>query len=328
MYKVLVTGADGFIGSHLCEYLLGKNYSIRALVQYNSFDSWGWLDKVKTNNKELEIITGDIRDPMCCDQITKNIDIIFNLASLISIPYSYKAPLSYIKTNIEGTVNLCNSALKNKKIKKFLHISTSEVYGSALSVPITETHPLQPQSPYSASKISSEMMALSYFYSFNLPVLIVRPFNTYGPRQSLRAIIPTIISQILRKNTVLNLGNIHSTRDFNFVTDTCDALFKISKAKKFPEPRFINIGSNSEISIKDLVNKIKFLMDSKIKITEKKNRFRPSKSEVNRLKCDNSELKKLIKFTPKYNLDDGLKLTIDWLRKDINKINKSNIYNV
>ena len=287
---LLVTGADGFIGSHLVEQLLHKGYKVRALTLYNSFNNWGWLENIETNNinkSNLQIYSGDIRDYYFCEQLLKNIDIVFNLASLISIPYSYNSPESFIDTNIKGTYNLCLASIK-RKVKKFIHISTSEVYGSALYTPIDEKHPLQPQSPYSATKISSESIALSFFYTYSLPVTIVRPFNTYGPRQSARAIIPNIIIQILSNKKKLELGNLKPIRDFSFVIDQCNALINLVKTNKIKGEIF-NLGSNKSTSIIDLVNLIKKLTKSNVNIKIDRNRLRPKKSEVDKLLCDNKK---------------------------------------
>lgn len=314
--KILITGADGFIGSHLTDYCLKNGHTVRALAQYNSFNSTGWLNKTHNN---LEIVLGDIRDSNFIDQLLKNIDIVFNLAALISIPYSYKSPESYIDTNIKGTLNLCNAALKNK-IKKFIQISTSEVYGSALYIPINELHPLQPQSPYSASKIGSDSLALSFYYSFNLPLTIARPFNTYGPRQSMRAVIPTIINQILLKNKFIEIGDTSTTRDFNFVLDTVMGIYKLGMNKR-GNGEIFNIGSSLEYSIDETISIIKKFMNSDIKIKINQNRLRPKKSEVTRLLCDNSKIKKFINYKPNYSFERGLKKTIDWYKKDNSSVN-------
>ena len=258
MNKVLVTGADGFIGSHLTEMLVEEGYSVKALSQYNSFNYWGWLEDVSCLD-EIEIVTGDIRDSNFCHEITKDVDIIFHLAALIAIPFSYIAPNSYIETNVNGTLNICQAALKNN-VKRIIHTSTSEVYGSAQYVPIDEKHPLQPQSPYSASKISADAIANSFFYSFDLPLTIARPFNTFGPRQSARAVIPTIISQIANDEKNICLGDLTPTRDFNYVKDTCEGMLAILKCDEAIGEIF-NIGSNQEISIGDTFRIICQLME-------------------------------------------------------------------
>ena len=324
--KVLVTGADGFIGSHLVELLFAEGFSVKALAQYNSFNSWGWLEDVNCK-EDIEIVTGDIRDPYFCNEICKNIDIIFHLAALIAIPYSYIAPQSYVETNISGTLNICKAALE-QNVSRLIHTSTSEVYGTAQYVPINEIHPLQAQSPYSASKIGADSMAISFFNSFNLPVTIVRPFNTYGPRQSARAFIPTIISQIASNQVNLKLGDTRPTRDLNFVTDTCRGFLELAKESK-SIGEVINIGSNFEISVGEVAKIIKKEMGSSIKIITDKSRIRPEKSEVMRLWCDNTKIHKLTGFKPDYNIHTGLKKTISWFLQPENLSKyKADIYNV
>ena len=324
--KVLVTGADGFIGSHLVETLLARGAYVRALNYYNSFNYWGWLEDIKPNSK-LEIVSGDVRDSNFCNTITEDIEIIFHLAALIAIPYSYVAPDSYVDTNVRGTLNICQSAMRNK-CKKVIHTSTSEVYGTAQYVPIDEKHPLQPQSPYSASKIGADAMAMSFYNAFNLQVVIARPFNTYGPRQSARAIIPTIISQIASGKKEIEIGDIIPTRDFNYVQDTCEGFMQLALSDK-AIGETVNIGSNTEISIGDLFEKIKKLMKSDVKFIVDKNRKRPEKSEVFRLVCDNSKIKNLTGYKNKFDLDAGLTETITWFLNPENlKKYKTNIYNV
>jgi NAD dependent epimerase/dehydratase len=325
MNKVLVTGADGFIGSHLVESLLDKGFEVKALSYYNSFNSWGWLEGIKHQN--LEIVSGDVRDYHFCNKISKDIDVVFHLAALISIPYSYISPDSYIDTNVKGTSNICLAA-KNNGVKKIIHTSTSEVYGSALYVPIDENHPIQPQSPYSASKIAADAIAMSYFNTFDLPLVIARPFNTYGPRQSARAIIPTIISQIASGIEEVKIGDLSPTRDLNFVKDTCNGFLALSKSDEVIG-QVVNIGSNFEIKMGDLFKKIAGLMNSKAIPVEDIGRIRPSKSEVKRLWCDNTKIKKLTGFEPEYSLDKGLEETIEWFinTENLNKY-KVNIYNV
>jgi len=324
--KVLVTGADGFIGSHLVELLFAEGFSVKALAQYNSFNSWGWLEDVNCK-EDIEIVTGDIRDPYFCNEICKNIDIIFHLAALIAIPYSYIAPQSYVETNISGTLNICKAALE-QNVSRLIHTSTSEVYGTAQYVPINEIHPLQAQSPYSASKIGADSMAISFFNSFNLPVTIVRPFNTYGPRQSARAFIPTIISQIASNQVNLKLGDTRPTRDLNFVTDTCRGFLELAKESK-SIGEVINIGSNFEISVGEVAKIIKKEMGSSIKIITDKSRIRPEKSEVMRLWCDNTKIHQLTGFKPDYNIHTGLKKTISWFLQPENLSKyKADIYNV
>jgi len=324
--NVLVTGADGFIGSHLVEMLYSKGYKVKALSQYNSFNNWGWLEDVSCKDK-IEIISGDIRDPHFCKEMTKDIHFVFHLAALIAIPYSYVAPDSYLDTNVKGTLNICQAAKENGNIR-VIHTSTSEVYGTAQYVPIDEKHPLQPQSPYSASKIASEAMAMSFYNAFGLPVSIVRPFNTYGPRQSARAVIPTIITQIANGAKEIKLGDTSPTRDFNYVEDTCRGLIAIVE-NNLTIGETINIGSGFEISVKDTLELIKKLMDSDVQFITDTQRMRPEKSEVFRLWCDNSKIKKLTGFSPKIDISCGLQKTIDWFTKPENlKKYKSDIYNV
>ena len=324
--RVLVTGADGFIGSHLTEMLVKEGAKVKALSVYNSFNYWGWLEDVDCL-KEIEVISGDVRDPHFCKEITKNVDVIFHLAALIAIPYSYVAPDSYVDTNVKGTLNICQAAKENN-VSRVLVTSTSEVYGTALYVPIDEKHPLQPQSPYSASKIGADAMAMSFFNAFNLPITIVRPFNTYGPRQSARAVIPTIISQIAAGKKQIKLGDISPTRDFNYVTDTCRGFIDIANCEK-SIGETVNIGSNFEISVGDTLNLIKKIMKSDVEFITDNQRIRPEKSEVNRLWCDNSKIKSLTGFEPKINIEEGLKNTIEWFTKPENLSKyKTEIYNV
>lgn len=306
--KALVTGADGFIGSHLTEALLHEGYTVRALVQYNSFNNFGWLEGLSHPN--LEIVVGDVRDPFFCRELVKGVNQIFHLAALIAIPYSYVAPQSYVETNITGTLNICEAA-KEQGVKKLLVTSTSEVYGTARYVPIDEKHPKQPQSPYSASKIGADMMALSYYNAFELPVTIVRPFNTYGPRQSARAIIPTIISQIAAGIKEIEIGDLSPTRDFNYVEDTCHAFIAIANSSN-TQGMEINIASKSEISIADTLGLIKEIMKSDVEFVQREERMRPANSEVFRLFGDNSLLKEITGFESKIALEEGLSRTIDW----------------
>ena len=324
--KILVTGADGFIGSHLTELLLEKGYQVRALSYYNSFNYWGWLEDIPAN-KNLEVITGDIRDPHFCNKITKGIDIIYHLAALIAIPYSYVAPDNYLETNVKGTLNMCQASLDNK-VERLLVTSTSEVYGTAQYVPIDEKHPLQPQSPYSASKIGADAIAMSFYNAFNLPVTIVRPFNTYGPRQSARAVIPTIISQIANGIKEIKLGDTTPTRDFNYVKDTCRGFIELAECDK-AIGEVVNIGSNYEISVGDTLDLIKKLMKSDVKFMKDDQRIRPDKSEVFRLWCDNTKINNLTGFKPENNIEQGLTKTIDWFKNLENlKKYKVNIYNI
>jgi NAD dependent epimerase/dehydratase len=326
MKTALVTGADGFIGSHLTELLIEKGYKVRALAQYNSFNNWGWLEDIP-ENKNLEIMTGDIRDPHFCKTLTIDIDIVFHLAALIAIPYSYMAPDSYIDTNIKGTLYMCQAARENG-VGRFIHTSTSEVYGTAQNVPINESHPKQPQSPYSASKIGADAIALSFYHAFNFPVTIARPFNTYGPRQSARAIIPTIISQIIKGHKLIKVGDLTPTRDMNYVKDTCKCIVSIAENDN-TLGREINICSNSEITMGELLTKIKLIMHSDLIFESEPQRIRPTESEVYRLFGDNSLIKELTGYKPDFSLDQGLQLTYDWfLKNDNNAKYKSNIYNV
>jgi len=326
MKKALVTGADGFIGSHLVELLVKKGYQVRALSQYNSFNNWGWLEDINCLDS-IELITGDIRDPFFCNEITKGVDIIFHLAALIAIPYSYIAPQSYVDTNINGTLNMCQAALDNGNIR-IIHTSTSEVYGTANYVPIDEKHPLQPQSPYSATKIAADAIAMSFFNSFDLCMSIARPFNTYGPRQSARAVIPTIISQLAAGAKEIKIGDTKPTRDFNFVKDVCEGFIAIGESSE-TLGEVVNIGSNFEISIGDTIRKIMNIMNIEAELVEESERIRPKKSEVFRLWCDNRKIEELTGYKPRTNIDDGLKKTISWFLSEKNLAKyKSHIYNV
>ena len=324
--SVLVTGADGFIGSHLVELLLSQGFHVKALAQYNSFNYWGWLEDVGRHDN-LEIISGDIRDPHFCRHITKNIDVVYHLAALIAIPYSYIAPESYVSTNVVGTLNICQAALEND-VSRVIHTSTSEVYGTAQYVPIDEQHPLQAQSPYSASKIGADAMAMSYFNAFDLPLTIARPFNTYGPRQSARAVIPTIISQIANGAKEIQLGDVSPTRDFNYVSDTCRGFIALANSPK-TIGKTINIGSNFEISVGDTLELIKTIMNSDVNFIVDQQRLRPEKSEVFRLWCNNDKIKQLTEFEPQVDIKQGLTKTIDWFTKPENLVKyKHDIYNV
>ncbi len=323
--KILVTGADGFIGSHLVEKLLAENHQVRALSYYNSFNYWGWLEGI--DNKNLEVVSGDIRDPFFCDSISQGIDLIYHLAALIAIPYSYVAPDSYIDTNVKGTLNICEAGKKNG-VKKIIVTSTSEVYGTAKYVPIDENHPKQPQSPYSASKIGADMIAMSYYNAFNLPVVIARPFNTYGPRQSARAIIPTIISQIANGATEIKVGDLSPTRDFNFVKDTCNGFIAIAKCDELIGQE-VNIATNTEISMLDTLKLIATIMEKDVTFIQDSQRIRPAASEVFRLWGDNQKLVKLTGYQPNYSIEMGLKETIDWFLNPSNLAKyKSHIYNI
>ncbi len=324
--RILVTGADGFIGSHLTEILLELGCGVRALSQYNSFNYWGWLDDVGPH-ENLDVVCGDVRDPNYCREITKDIDVVFHLAALIAIPYSYVAPNSYVDTNIQGTLNICQAA-KDNGCERVVHTSTSEVYGTAKYVPIDEKHPIQPQSPYSASKIGADAMATSFHNAFDLPLTIARPFNTYGPRQSLRAVIPTIIAQIANGKKEIKLGDVSPTRDFNYVLDTCRGFIALAECEK-AVGETVNIGSNFEITVGDTLNLIKELMKSDVEFVTDEARLRPGKSEVFRLWCDNSKIEELTGFKPEYDIRSGLQKTIDWFVQEENlKKFKANIYNV
>jgi len=325
--KALVTGADGFIGSHLTELLLAQGYSVRALSYYNSFNDWGWLEAIPSN-KNLEIVTGDIRDPNICKELVKNVNIIFHLAALIAIPYSYRAPDSYIDTNVKGTLNICQAARDNGNIR-IIHTSTSEVYGTALYVPIDEKHPKQPQSPYSASKIGADMIALSFYNAFGLPVTVARPFNTYGPRQSARAFIPTVITQILSGAKSIHLGDLTPTRDLNFVLDTCQGFLALAGCES-AIGKEVNISSNYEITMKETVEIIcEILNCQSVQIVTDEQRIRPANSEVFRLWGDNSLITALTGFTPNFNIREGLEKTCQWFAFKENLIRyKTGIYNV
>ncbi len=325
MQNILITGADGFIGSHLTEMLLQGGYQVKALSYYNSFNYWGWLDAIK--HPGLEVITGDVRDPHFCKQITKGMDAIFHLAALIAIPYSYVAPDSYVDTNVKGTLNICQAA-KEYGVQRVLVTSTSEVYGTAQYVPIDEKHPKQPQSPYSASKIGADMMAQSFYNAFGLPVTVVRPFNTYGPRQSARAVIPTIITQIVNGKREIKLGDLSPTRDFNFVKDTCRGFIELAKCEAAIGQE-VNIASNYEISMRDTLELIAKIMQAEVHFVEDIDRIRPKGSEVFRLWGDNAKLKELTGFIPQYSIEQGLTETIEWFCQPENlKKYKSEIYNL
>jgi len=325
--RVLVTGGDGFIGSHLCETLVGNCAHLKATVLYNSFNHHGWLENV-SSKQEMEICAGDIRDSDFCNQIMKDVDVVFHLAALIAIPYSYNAPSSYVQTNVQGTLNLLQAA-RTQGVDRFLQTSTSEVYGTARTVPIHESHPLQAQSPYSASKIASDALAFSFYSSFELPVVIVRPFNTFGPRQSARAFIPTVISQVAVGIKEIKTGNLSPTRDFNYVKDTCKGFVEIARSEKVLGET-INIGSGKEISMEDLLNLILDLMNAgDVKTSLDPQRVRPQKSEVERLLADSSRLVELTGFSPDYGLKDGLSETIEWFLNEENlKQYKAGQYNV
>lgn len=324
--RLLVTGADGFIGSHLVEALVAQGHRVTALAQYNAFNNWGWLEDLNCKDR-IKVITGDIRDPHFCKQITRDQDVIFHLAALIAIPYSYVAPDSYVDVNIRGTLNICQAARENG-VGRILHTSTSEVYGTAQYVPINEAHPLQPQSPYSASKIGADAMAMSFYHAFGLPVTIARPFNTYGPRQSARAVIPTMISQIANGKKQIALGDLTPTRDFSFVRDTCRGLVLLAGCDA-AIGRTVNIGSNSEISIGGVLEMIQTLMKTDVTVVSEVQRKRPEKSEVQRLRCDNALIQSMTGYQPEYSFEEGLRDTVNWFLDPKNRSKyKSDIYNV
>ncbi len=326
--KVLVTGADGFIGSHLVEELIIKGYSVKAFCYYNSFNSWGWLDTLpKEILENVEIFSGDIRDPNGVRTAMKDVSVVYHLAALIAIPFSYHSPDSYIDTNVKGTLNILQAA-RDYNIERVLVTSTSEVYGTAQYVPIDEKHPKQGQSPYSASKIGADAIADSFYRSFDLPVTIVRPFNTFGPRQSARAFIPTIISQLLNGANEIKLGDLTPTRDLLYVKDTVNGFMTIANTNAFIGEE-VNIATNSEISIGDVANKLIKMINPKANIILDETRLRPSKSEVFRLFGDNKKLLTHSNWKPNYTFDEAMQETIDWFSEKENlKGYKSNIYNV
>ena len=330
--KILVTGADGFIGSHLTEELVRQGYDVRAFVFYNSFNSWGWLDHSPADIKgRFEVFAGDIRDPHGVKEAMRGCGVVLHLAALIAIPYSYHSPDTYVDTNIKGTLNILQAA-RELGVEKVIHTSTSEVYGTAQFVPITEEHPLQGQSPYSATKIGADQLALSFYRSFGLPVAVIRPFNTYGPRQSARAVIPTIISQIASGKKEIQLGALSPTRDFNYVKDTVQGFIAIAELDQ-SIGEVINIGSNYEISIGDLVYTISRLMNADIEIKTDSQRLRPEKSEVERLWADNSKARRLLGWEPQYcgkkGLERGLAETIAWFTdpENLNRY-RTDVYNI
>ena len=326
--KVLVTGADGFIGSHLVEYLIEEGYNVKAFVYYNSFNSWGWLDTLpKEIKNKIEIFSGDIRDPNGVRTAMKDVNLVYHLAALIAIPYSYHSPDSYVDTNVKGTLNVLQAA-RDLNVERVLVTSTSEVYGTAMYVPIDEKHPRQGQSPYSASKIGADAMADSFFRSFNLPVTIVRPFNTFGPRQSARAVIPTIITQLLAGNTQIKLGALNPTRDLLYVKDTVKAFVEIAKSDKTIGQE-INIATQQEISIGDLAQNLINIINPKATIVSDDIRLRPEKSEVERLLGSAEKIKALTNWKPTFDLKTGLQETIKWFSDKENlKQYKTDIYNV
>lgn len=326
MKKVLVTGADGFIGSHLTEHLLEKGYEVKAFTYYNSFNTWGWLDTFpKEKLDQIEIFQGDIRDPNGVREAMKGVDGVFHLAALIAIPFSYHSPDSYVDTNIKGTLNVLQAA-RDLSLERVLITSTSEVYGTAQYVPIDEKHPYQGQSPYSATKIGADRLAESFYRSFELPVTIVRPFNTYGPRQSARAVIPTIISQLLAGKEEIRLGSLTPTRDFNYVKDTSNGFYEIARSDQTIGEE-INIATQQEISIGDLANELIRQINPNARIVCETQRTRPEKSEVNRLLGCNEKIKRLTDWRPQYTFEQGLAETIEWIRHNMSSY-KTDIYNV
>ena len=322
--KILITGAGGFVGSHLAELCVTEGFDVKGFIHYNSNNHWGWLENSK-KKKEIEIISGDVRDFDSVYNAMKDCDTVFHLAALIGIPYSYVSPLAYIRTNIEGTYNILQSA-KELNLCNVIITSTSETYGTARYVPIDENHPYVGQSPYSATKIAADQLAISFFRSFNTPVKIVRPFNVYGPRQSARAIIPTIIAQIMKNQKFIKLGNLNPTRDFTYVKDTAKGFLEVAKSDKlFGE--VTNVGMNKEINMENLVKLISKCMDIKINILSENIRKRKETSEVERLKCDNTKIKKYTNWQPEYNINKGLIKTIEWMKENI-KLYKNEIYNI
>lgn len=326
MNKVLVTGADGFIGSHLAEELVRKGEKVKAFVLYNSFNSWGWIDSLPNDIKnEIEIFSGDVRDPNGVRVAMENVDVVYHLAALIAIPFSYYSPDSYVDTNIKGTLNILQAA-RQCEVGRVLVTSTSEVYGTAQYVPIDEKHPFQGQSPYSATKIGADRLAESFYRSFQLPVTIVRPFNTYGPRQSARAVIPTIISQLLSGKEEIKLGALAPTRDFNFVKDTVKGFMTIAEHENTIGQE-INIATQQEISIGEMANKVIELINPNARVVCDQERLRPEKSEVNRLLGANAKIRQLTGWQPQVTFEEGLRITIDWIKENLNKY-KTDIYNV
>jgi len=332
MEKILITGADGFIGSHLTEALVRQGHDVRAFIFYNSFNSWGWLDHSSPDIKEqIEIFAGDIRDPHGVRRAMEGCSKVFHLAALIAIPFSYHSPDAYVDTNVKGTLNVLQAA-RDRSVEKVVHTSTSEVYGTAQYVPIDEAHPLQGQSPYSATKIGADELALSFYRSFDLPVSVIRPFNTYGPRQSARAVIPTIITQIASGRTQIHLGSLHPTRDMNYIKDTVEGFIQVGNADA-STGEVINIGSNYEVSVGNMIIMIAKIMKKEIDINSDDQRVRPPKSEVERLWADNTKATQLLRWTPQYagilGLEKGLTETIDWFSDPENlSFYKSDIYNL
>lgn len=326
MKKILVTGADGFIGSHLTEALLDRGYEVKAFVYYNSFNSWGWLDSLTPERlKQIEIFSGDIRDPNGVLTAMDGVDMVFHLAALIAIPFSYHSPDSYVDTNIKGTLNVLQAA-RTLNLDRIVITSTSEVYGTAQYVPIDEKHPFQGQSPYSATKIGADRLAESFYRSFGLPISIARPFNTFGPRQSARAVIPTIITQLLAGKKEIELGSLTPTRDFNYVKDTVSGFIAIAESENTVGQE-INIATQQEISIGDLAKEIISQINPKVRIVCDEQRIRPENSEVNRLLGSNEKIKRLTNWSPKYTFEQGIAETIDWIRNNMG-VYKTELYNL
>ncbi len=324
--RILVTGADGFIGSHLVEYLLRQGHSVRALSYYNSFNYWGHLEEFYRDwdGDRLEVVSGDIRDPEICRRICDGVEVVFHLAALIPIPYSYIAPHSYVRTNVEGTLNLLLSA-RDAGVKRFVHTSTSEVYGTAQKVPITEDHPLNPQSPYAATKVGADKLALSFYMSFDLPVVVVRPFNTYGPRQSARAVIPTIIIQALTSDRLL-LGDTSTARDFNYVEDTVRGMAMAGLEDSFVGEE-VNIGSGKSYTIAEIVEVVGRILGKELQVEVDPSRIRPAKSEVRLLLCSAEKLRARTGWSPQVDIEEGLRRTIDWFRGNL-RAYKPDMYNI
>ncbi|MEI7898150.1 MAG: NAD-dependent 4,6-dehydratase LegB [bacterium] len=315
--KVLITGGSGFIGSHLTEELIDRGCDVKVFVHYNSFNRWGWIDYLPSEKKKkIEVFTGDIRDPNGVREAMKGCDVVFHLAALIGIPYSYHSPDTYVDTNVKGTLNILQAA-RQLDVSRIIHTSTSEIYGTAQFVPITEEHPVNPQSPYAATKAAADFLALTFYRSFNTPVAVVRPFNTYGPRQSARAIIPTIITQLVNGDGKVTLGSVTPTRDLNFVKDTANGFIKAAESD-MALGEVINLGSNYEISVGDLARKIATLMGKEIHIQGADERIRPGKSEVERLWAANQKAKDLLNWQPEFDLESGLKETISWFSRPEN----------
>ena len=321
--KALVTGAGGFIGSHLTELLTERGFEVKALVRYNSQDRWGWLDYIKT---DVEVIRGDVRDFDSVKKMIEDVDVVFHLAALIGIPYSYETPVAYIRTNVEGTYNVLEAAKMSGKISRIVHISSSEVYGTAQYIPIDEKHPYNPQSPYAATKAAADMLALTYYRSFDLPVTIVRPFNTFGPRQSLRAVIPTIITQAI-KNGVVRLGNLSTKRDFLYVKDTVRGILEVGLHEKTIGDVF-NIGTGKSFAISEVVDMVSKIHGKPVKVTKEEERIRPFKSEVEVLECNFEKANKLTGWKPHYSFKEALRETYLWFRENLDLYKNFEKYNV